>query len=163
MVPELRQVFRRVSLERAFAAIAAQEDDLAGDDDARRRPHRAKRLVRHRAELLALGEQPILGRELRERLCAVGRVALLALASGPPATALVRLGPLRSSRPRGSGFKRVSASSRNAPATATRWPGFEATDDRIEIAAARAQRPPRRRQTSRACSRRRRPSARRRR
>ena len=73
--------------ERTFAAVAAQEDDLAGDDDTRRRPHRAERLVRHRTELLALGQRAILGRELLELADAAEAVVLVALASGPGAAA----------------------------------------------------------------------------
>ena len=63
---ELRQVFGRVSLERIFAAVAAQEDDLAGDDDSSRRPHRAERLVRHGASFWRSASRAILGCKLLE-------------------------------------------------------------------------------------------------
>ena len=93
MVLELRQVLGRVSFERVFAAVAAEEDDLAGDDDARRCSHRAERLVRHRADLLALGKQPILRRELLKR----GRCGGIRFGWSPAIAASEQ--PLRSPRP----------------------------------------------------------------
>ena len=60
---ELREVFGRLLFQRVLAAVAAEEDHPAGDDDAGGRAHGAQRLVRHGAELLSFGQGAILGRE----------------------------------------------------------------------------------------------------